>query len=72
VETWKHHWQRSVTLDELIGNLYSTSMANPSVLGEKKEAFESELRQTLARLDASDGFRSEGDIEAILAWKRDT
>jgi ubiquinone/menaquinone biosynthesis C-methylase UbiE len=71
VETWKHHCVRSVTLDELIGNLYSTSMANPSVLGDKKEAFESELRQAMAQLDTPDGFRSEGDMEAILAWKRD-
>jgi ubiquinone/menaquinone biosynthesis C-methylase UbiE len=71
MEKWIHHWVRSVTLDELIGNLYSTSMANPSVLGDKKDAFESELRESLARLNSSDGFRSEGDMEAILAWKRD-
>jgi ubiquinone/menaquinone biosynthesis C-methylase UbiE len=70
-ETWKHHWERSLTPDELIGNLYSTSMANPSVLGDKKEAFESELRKALARLESPDGFRSEGEMEAILAWKRD-
>ena len=71
METWNHHRVRSVTLDELIGNLYSTSMANPFVLGEKKDAFESELRQALARLNYSDSFRSEGDVEAILAWKQD-
>ena len=71
VETWKYHWERSVTLDELIGNLYSTSMANPCVLGDKKEAFESELREALAYLESPDGFRSEGDAETILVWKRD-
>jgi ubiquinone/menaquinone biosynthesis C-methylase UbiE len=70
-ETCTHHWVRSVTLDELIGNLYSTSMANPFVLGDKKEAFENELRQALARLESPEGFRSEGDMEAILTWKRD-
>ncbi|OGN88474.1 MAG: hypothetical protein A2158_08135, partial [Chloroflexi bacterium RBG_13_46_14] len=42
METWKYLWTRISTLDEVIGNLYSTSMANPTVLGEKKEAFESE------------------------------
>ena len=68
-ETWKQHRVRSFTPDELIGNLYSTSMANPSVLGDKKDAFESELRQDLARLESPGGFRSEGDTEAILAWK---
>jgi hypothetical protein len=69
IETWQQHWIRYVTTDELIGNLYSTSMANPSVLEDKKDAFESELREALARLESPDGFRSEGDMEAILAWK---
>ena len=71
MEKWIHHWVRSMTLDELIGNLYSTSMANPSVLGDKKEAFENELCEALVRLNPSDEFRSEGDMETILAFKRD-
>lgn len=70
-QTWKQHWVRSLTSDELIGNLYSTSMANPFVLGDKKEDFESELREILVRLNPADIFRIEGDTEAILAWKRD-
>jgi len=71
MEKWIYHWVQSMTLDELIGNLYSTSMANPSVLGDKKDAFESELRAALGQLDTPDGFRNEGDMDAILAWKRD-
>ena len=39
-EMWKHHWTLSSSLDEVIGNLYSTSFVNPHILGDKKEAFE--------------------------------
>ncbi len=69
MEIWKQHWTRSSTLDEVIGNLYSTSMANPSVLGDIKEVFEEELRKVLGALGAFNGFRSEGEADAILAWK---
>ncbi len=69
VKVWKHRWTRTSTLEEVIGNLYSTSMANPFVLGDRKEAFESELREVFVRLESPEGFRSEGDLEAILAWK---
>jgi ubiquinone/menaquinone biosynthesis C-methylase UbiE len=70
IEAWNYRWIRSSTLDELIGNLYSTSMANPVVLGGKRDAFDSELREILAPLESPNGFRSEGEVEAILAWKR--
>jgi ubiquinone/menaquinone biosynthesis C-methylase UbiE len=69
IEEWKRHWTLSLTIDEVIGNLYSTSMANPNVLGDKKEAFEKELRATLPKVSPSGVYESEGDAEAILAWK---
>lgn len=69
MELWKHHWTVSSSLDEVIGNLYSTSMANPYILGNNKEAFEEDLRETLLKINSSGIFTSEGDLEAILAWK---
>jgi ubiquinone/menaquinone biosynthesis C-methylase UbiE len=69
METWKHHWVVSSTLNSVVGNLYSTSYANPYVLGNKKEAFEKELRDALLKANPSGVFSSEGDLEAILAWK---
>ena len=69
IETWQHHWVRSSTLDEVVGNLYSTSMANPFVLGDKKDAFEKDLREVLLHINPDGVFISEGDLEAILAWK---
>jgi len=69
MEMWQHHWIVSASLDEVIGNLYSTSGANPHVLGDKKGAFEKELRETLLKMNPSGMFSSEGNLEAILAWK---
>lgn len=69
MEMWSHHWTLFSSLDEVIGNLYSTSGANPYILGDKKEAFEKDLRETLTKLNSSDVFLYEGDLEAILAWK---
>jgi len=69
MEIWKQHWNRNSTLDEVIGNLYSTSMANPNVLGSLKEDFEQELKDELMKTRSAGVFESEGDMEAILAWK---
>jgi ubiquinone/menaquinone biosynthesis C-methylase UbiE len=68
-EIWTYHWTLSLSLDEVIGNLYSTSWANPDVLGNNKEEFEKELREALINVNASGTYAAEGDIEAILAWK---
>ena len=68
-ERWQHHWAISSTLDEVIGNLYSTSFVNPHILGDNKESFEKDLREALLKIDSSGIFTSEGDLEAILAWK---
>jgi ubiquinone/menaquinone biosynthesis C-methylase UbiE len=70
MEIWKQHWERASTLDEVIGNLYSTSMANTSVLGNLKEAFEGDLKDELMKTCSAGIFKSEGDMEAIIAWKQ--
>jgi ubiquinone/menaquinone biosynthesis C-methylase UbiE len=69
MEMWQHHWILSSSLDEVIGNLYSTSFVNPHILGDKKEVFEEDLRETLLKVNPPGSFSREGDLEAILAWK---
>lgn len=69
MEWWEHHWVASSTLDGVVGNLYSTSGVNPHILADKKKAFEKDLRETLLKVNPSGIFSSEGDLEAILAWK---
>lgn len=56
------------TLETLIGNLYSTSFASPAVLGEKQNAFEADLRQTLLDFDSRGTYSEEMTFYALLAW----
>ncbi|QDT44446.1 putative methyltransferase YcgJ [Gimesia alba] len=58
-----HTW----TLDELIGNLYSTSFASPAVLGDKQTAFEADLRKTLLDYDNGGTYQEEMTFYALLA-----
>jgi len=59
-----HTW----TLDELIGNLYSTSFASPAVLWENKIPFEVDLRETLLDYDKSGTYQEEMTFYALLAY----
>ncbi|QDV52587.1 class I SAM-dependent methyltransferase [Gimesia fumaroli] len=58
-----HTW----TLDELIGNLYSTSFASPAVLGDKQSAFEADLRKTLLDYNSSGTYQEEMTFYALIA-----
>ena len=44
-------------------------MANPKVLGDKKDAFESDLRNTLLKANPSGQFVSEGRVQVFIAYK---
>jgi ubiquinone/menaquinone biosynthesis C-methylase UbiE len=69
METWKYPLAFNYDIDGIIGNLYSSSMANPEVLGDKKEAFEADLRDTLLRQNPSGQFTNGGQVHVFLAWK---
>jgi ubiquinone/menaquinone biosynthesis C-methylase UbiE len=69
MEFWQYPLVFTNDIDGIIGNIYSTSMANQEVLGNKKAAFENDLRDTLLRVNPSGKFVSEGQVQAILAWK---
>jgi len=40
LEYYKYKYERSRSLDEIVGHLFSTSYATPALLGDKKEMFE--------------------------------
>ena len=61
---------RTWTTDRIIGYVFSTSYASVPVLGEKKEAFEADLRRRLTGLEPSGRFRERATTEIIMAWKR--
>lgn len=55
------------TLDDLLGNLYSTSFASPAVLGEKRADFEADLRATLLNYNPSGVYQEQMTFYALLA-----
>ena len=59
-----HTWK----LDELIGNLYSSSFASPAILGDHKNAFEADLRKTLLDYDSSGMYQELMTFYAIIAY----
>lgn len=70
VESYARSFQRAVTTDEIVGYLYSTSYCSPALLGDHREAFEADMRRTLAAL-ASDGhFTEDVGLGASLVWRR--
>lgn len=55
---------------EIVGQLYSTSFANPAVLGRKRRSFEKELRALLQILRPSGIFLRREPYDAIFARRR--
>jgi hypothetical protein len=69
VEPYRLTVQREVTLDEIIGYLYSTSYCSPKVLGELREPFEKDLRRTLFDLNSTGRFLESAEFGALLAHR---
>jgi SAM-dependent methyltransferase len=70
VERWIERYEQSWTLDELVGNLYSSSYCNPRVLGDRTQEFERELRAIAAPLLSSGVLTEPYETFALTAWKR--
>jgi ubiquinone/menaquinone biosynthesis C-methylase UbiE len=67
VEERAYSTRRTQTLDEVIGRLYSTSFANPAVLGDKRESLELELRDQLLKIEPSGIFEKIDPYYLFLA-----
>lgn len=59
-------YQRTWLLDEIIGNLYSTSFCSPHLLGERRGAFEADLRRALLEHDPSGRYVE--DVQLEILW----
>jgi SAM-dependent methyltransferase len=68
--TYTWNYQRTWTIDGIIGNLYSTSFCSPVVLGERREAFERDLRAALLQISPDGSFREEVKLDACLGTLR--
>lgn len=58
---------RDLSLDQIIGRAFSTSVTSPAVLGDKREGFERELRAELMRFSPSGRFTEILDVDVLIA-----
>ncbi len=63
--TFDHTW----TLDEVIGELYATSYANPSVLGDRLPGFEADVRRELLTIEPAGRYTRTIACEWVFAWR---
>ena len=61
--------ERTWTADGIMGHLLSTSFCSPRVLGEKRTAFERDLRRTLEALRPDGLFEEASELQVITAFK---
>lgn len=70
MEMGEHRWQRDVDIETIAGELYSTSYANKTLLGDNAAAFEDDLRTALLSLNPEGRFVQHLSTDYILAHKR--
>jgi ubiquinone/menaquinone biosynthesis C-methylase UbiE len=63
--TFNYTW----TLDEVIGELYATSYANPMVLGDRLPGFEADLRRELLGIEPAGRYTRAIACEWVFAWR---
>ncbi len=61
--------ERTWSIDQIIGYLYSTSYCSLLVLGDEEEPFETETRTLLEEREPSGQFKEPVIIEIIMGWK---
>ncbi len=69
VETGSAAAELTWSIDEVVGYLYSTSFANRSILGDRTEAFEADLRQALATAEPSGRFPRRLEVRWALGHR---
>lgn len=67
---WFERYEQRWTIDEMIGNLYSSSYCNPRLLGDRALEFEHELRAVIAPFMSSGMLSEPYESHAMMAWKR--
>ena len=62
--------ERSWSIDQIMGYMYSASSSSLPVLRDRKELFEADLRRRLRELEPAGQFKEQVRIEVMMAWKR--
>ena len=66
----KFQTERNLSIDDILGGLYSTTFASKPVLGDNQPAFEEELRTSLLKINPLGRFLIKEDHDGIFAWLR--
>lgn len=69
VETMGRVFASTLSIDDIVGRVYSMSVTSPEVLGERRPAFEAELRSELADLAKGGALTEMVEVEAMLAFR---
>ena len=72
LEDRRYSTVHSMGPDDVIGYLYSISFALPGRLGDRRELFETELRELLTRANPSGVFQEQFDFRLTIARKPST
>jgi SAM-dependent methyltransferase len=67
IEHFQATYTRALDIDQILGHLYSTSFCSLTVLGDKREGFERDLRSALLEIEGAGQFTEELYFEAFLA-----
>lgn len=59
--------ERKLSLDDIVGRAFSTSVTSPQALGERAIAFEADLRDTLLKLSPEGTFTEVVEIGGLIA-----
>lgn len=59
--------ERKLSPDDIVGRAFSTSVTSPQALGDKAAAFETSLRETLAKLSPEGNFAEIVEIGGLIA-----
>ena len=69
IENGQYNYEHTWTLDEVVGQLYSTSYGSPALFGDNLPAFEADLRQTLSVLEPTGRFVQAIGCDWAFAWR---
>lgn len=69
VQSWRHPWNRTWTIDELTGHTFSLSWAAPPLFGDRLPEFEAAVRTRLGTMFPSGLIHEESEVEVVTATR---
>ena len=70
IDKYELKFEQSWTIDTYLGYLYTTAFCLPSFVGDNREKFETDLKESLLAVEPSGQFTEELPVYVIAAWKQ--